>query len=193
MSVAIRRAGVTEAARLGRFGAELFRDAYGPTHPEPALSRYLAESFAPDDVARRLADPARVFLVAETDEGEWCGYVELRAGSPDDARVCLARPLPGARALEIVRFYVSPSYQGRGVAQALMQASQGIGAEGGHDVLWLQAWQEAAQALRFYRKMGFEPFGTAVFPFGDREDQDVLLARPAVIEHQVPSKAAGPC
>lgn len=174
----IRRAQPHEAVRLGALGADLFRVSYGPTHPEPQLSVYLRESFAPDVMTARFADPGRTFLVAETVEGEWCGYVELHPGAPDPARVTLERPLPGTQPIEIVRFYVAPSHQGRGVAQALMAASDELAAQGGFDTIWLQAWQEAAQANRFYAKAGFERYGTAIFPFGDRIDQDYLLVRP---------------
>jgi ribosomal protein S18 acetylase RimI-like enzyme len=174
----IRRAEVSEAVRLGAFAADLFREAYGPTHPEPALSRYLADSFAPEEMERRLKDPRRTFFVAETDAGEWCGYVELCAGEPDRERVRVERPLPGSRPVEIVRFYVAKGQQGRGVAQALMASCEGAAAAGRFDVIWLQAWEEAAQALRFYEKSGFDRHGTAVFPFGDRIDHDVLLAKP---------------
>ena len=178
LPVAIRRAGPEEAARLGAFAAELFRVAYGPTHPEPDLGVYLAHSFSPDEMRRRLEDPAHVVLVVVDAHDEWLGYAELRVGGPDAERVQLARPLPEAKALEIVRFYVAPSQQGRGVAQRLMQACDDIALERGADVLWLQAWQEAAQALRFYEKAGLERYGTAVFPFGARVDRDFLLARP---------------
>lgn len=166
-----------EGGRLAALAAELFRDAYGPTHPEPTLGEYLQHSFAPHEVERRLADPRRTVLVVETADGEWCGYAELCVGAPTDEGVRLARPLPGRAALEIVRFYVAPGQQGRGVAQTLMQACEDVAVASGRDVLWLQAWQRAAQALRFYAKVGFEPCGTAIFRFGERLDDDYLLAK----------------
>ena len=152
--------------------------AYGPTHPEPTLSRYLTECFAPEPMRQRLADAARTFVVAETESGDWLGYAELGRGACDPGRVTLTRSLPGTTALEVVRFYVAPAHHGRGVAQSLMRACEAVAWESGCDVLWLQAWQEAAQALRFYEKAGFAPHGTAVFQFGERVDQDYLLAKP---------------
>lgn len=177
MSLSIRRVAAAEAARLGAFAARTFREAYGPTHPEPTLSAYVAECFAADAVGRRLVDPARTVLVAEDEAGEWLGYAELRVGVPDDARVTPDRPLPSARALEIARFYVASSHHGRGIAQALMRGCEALASEAGADFVWLQAWQEAAQALRFYAKEGFAVYGTAVFQFGDRVDHDFLLVK----------------
>ena len=177
MSFAIRRASPAEAARLGAFAADLFREAYEPTHPEPTLSAYLAQCFAPDAVGPRLADPTRAFPVVESSDGEWLAYAELRFGPPDGGGVVLERALPAGRALEIVRFYVAARYHGQGIAQALMRTCEDLGADAGCVILWLQAWQEAAQALRFYRKEGFEVAGTALFPFGDRVDHDYLLVK----------------
>ena len=178
MPPSIRPAVPHDAARLAAFGAALFRQAYGPTHPEPTLGRYLAQSFDASLVARKVADPGTAFLVAEDDAGHWAGYAELHAGAPEVEGSVLAAPLPGVRPLEIVRFYVERAWHGRGVAHALMDACVEAARAGGADVLWLQAWQEAAQALRFYHKAGFTTVGTAVFRFGERLDADFLLARP---------------
>lgn len=174
----VRRANSEDAARLGSFAADLFRDAYGPTHPEPTLSQYLSASFSTDALRARVADSTRTFLLAENESADWLGYAELRVGLPDLKRVTIARALPTERALEIVRFYVAPSHHGQGVAQALMRAAEHLAVESGAGVLWLQAWQEAAQALRFYEKVGFEIYGTAIFEFGERVDHDYLLAKP---------------
>jgi GNAT superfamily N-acetyltransferase len=178
--IATRRATPNEAPRLGAFATELFRTAYGPTHPEPTLGRYLVECFGAEAMRRRLADQDRTFLVAETEAGDWLGYAELARGACDPALVTLTRPLPGTAPLEIVRFYVVPEQHGRGVAQSLMRACEAVARESGCDVLWLEAWQEAAQALRFSEKQGCARYGTAVFRFGEQLDHDYLLARPIV-------------
>jgi len=44
-SFTIRRATVDDAEKMAALGARLFAQAYGETHPEPELSRYLARSF----------------------------------------------------------------------------------------------------------------------------------------------------
>lgn len=198
MTFRVRRVAPEEAARLGALAGELFRETYGPTHPEPTLSAYVAECFAPDAVRRRLADEALTVLVVESDEGEWLGYAELRVGTPDGARATPDRPLPSSRGLEIARFYVVPRHHGQGVAQALMRSCEALASEAGHELLWLQAWQEAAQALRFYAKEGFARYGTAVFQFGDRLDHDFLLVKvlrgpgPVGSAHLAQRRSGGP-
>lgn len=167
-----------DAPRLAAFAAALFRQAYEPTHPEPTLSAYLANAFAESRVAQSVADRASTTLLVESADGSWLGYAALREGGPREDAATLDVPLPGAAPLEIVRFYVDAAWQGRGVAQALMQACEEEARARGCDVLWLQAWQQAPQALRFYAKAGFAVHGSTTFRFGERTDSDFILARP---------------
>jgi len=174
----IRPARQTEAAAVAALGARLFREAYGPTHPEPTLSSYLAEAFGLERVRRILADPDATWLVVESAPDEYVGYAHLRVAAPDAPTTVLARALPVTRPLEIVRFYIDGRHHGHGLAAALMKACEAEARRRGADVLWLQAWQEAGRALRFYEKACVERIGTPIFPFGELEDHDFVLARP---------------
>ena len=179
MAWTIRPAGPADARGVAEVGARLFREAYGATHPEPALSVYLADCFALARIERLLGDREATVLVAESaDSAELVGYAHLRVAAPDAPSTVLTRALPGRRPMEIVRFYVAGHLHGRGLASALMAACDAEARRRDADVLWLQAWQEAGRALAFYGKAGFERFGTAIFRFGSREDRDFVLARP---------------
>jgi len=177
MTWSIRTAESGEAPQLAAFAATLFRQAYEITHPEPTLSEYLASSFAIPSMARTLADPASTVLVIVSPEGSWIAYAELHQGAPTVPTTVLTRALPGAAPMEIVRFYVDQAWHGQGIAQALMRACEERARTSACDALWLQAWQQAHRALGFYRKAGFEVYGTAVFNFGERADGDFILAR----------------
>jgi len=177
MTWSIRAAEPGEAPQLASFAAMLFRQAYEVTHPEPTLSEYLASSFAIPSMARTLEDPESTVLLIVANGGSWIGYAELHQGAPTVPTTVLTRALPGAAPMEIVRFYVDQAWHGHGVAQALMRACEERVRMSACDALWLQAWQQAAQALRFYKKEGFDVYGTAVFTFGERADGDFILAR----------------
>lgn len=177
MSWSIRAAEPSEAPQLATFAAMLFRQTYEITHPEPTLSEYLANSFAFARFARTLDDPASTILIVVATNGSWVGYAELHQGPPTAPTTVLTRALPGTTPIEIVRFYVDHEWHGQGVAQALMRACEERARMRACDALWLQAWQQAPRALRFYRKTGFEVYGTAVFTFGERDDGDFILAR----------------
>ena len=175
-ALCIRAAEPGDAEQLADLGAKLFRQAYGVTHPEPTLSEYVASSFAIARVAQTLDDPGSTILVVSTNSS-LIGYAELHEGPPTASTTVLARQLPGAAPMEIVRFYVDQRWHGHGVAHDLMRASEERARVRSCDALWLQAWTRADRALRFYRKAGFDVYGTAVFNFGARADSDLILAR----------------
>jgi ribosomal protein S18 acetylase RimI-like enzyme len=170
----VRRALPGEAAKLSALAAELFRQGYGETHPEPEHSRYVARTFSTQVFERDLTDPRTTVLVAEEGPtGALIGYAVLRDGSPSGNQLTAKE----GQAVEILRFYVDEKWHGAGVAQALMTACVLEATTRGRDVIWLQAWQQAARALAFYRKMGFAVVGTTKFAFGERLDDDFLLVR----------------
>src|SRR5687767_15875797 len=144
-----------DAARVAELAARLFTQAYGPTHPEPELSRYLVRSFDVQTVAEQLRDPTVRILIVEDLEGTALGYAHIREtiGPPPHG-------VTGTRPAEIVRFYVDAEWQGTGMAQALMAACERETRAMGAEVLWLSVWQEALRPQAFYRRAGFEIVGT---------------------------------
>lgn len=151
----------------------LFVQAYGATHPEPELSRYLARSFSSEFFAEQIAGPDSAVLLALTESGASCAYAHLRLTTGP-----LPADVQSDRAVEIVRFYVDSVWHGRGIAQKLMAACERLAKEWGADLLWLGVWQLAARPIAFYRRAGFEIVGTTTFLFGERRDADFVMARP---------------
>lgn len=161
---------------LADLGARLFVQAYGPTHPEPELTRYLARSFDENALSHGLSEPSVCALVVESPAGEPIGYAWLRRG--DDAALTeLPAWARARRPLGIGRFYVEQSWHGRGVAQALMAACVDEARRRGAGVLWLAVWQEAQRPQRFYARMGFRVVEATTFRFGARIDHDDVMLR----------------
>jgi ribosomal protein S18 acetylase RimI-like enzyme len=167
----IRRASTADAAALAHLGARLFTETYGPTHPEPELSRYLARSFALKDVRDAIASDDVTMLVAEDPERGPIGYAYLRTSPEPPSGV------EGRRVFEIVRFYVDGAFQGRGVGAALMEECFHDARRRGADVVWLQVWKEAPWAVGFYERMGFVVVGSAAFYFGEQIGDDHVMSR----------------
>ena len=170
---AIRRCTPADAETVATLGARLFTQAYGATHPEPELGRYLARSFNTELFARELADPRVRVLIIEATDRTPLGYAHMRAttGAPPGDVV-------GDHPVEIIRFYVDAQWHGRGLAQALMAACESEARAMGADVLWLDVWQEAPRPRAFYHRAGFRIVGTTTFAFGERQDADYVMARP---------------
>ncbi|HEX9248102.1 MAG TPA: hypothetical protein VF856_01310, partial [Gemmatimonadaceae bacterium] len=62
-SFTIRRCTLDDAERMASLGARLFAQAYGETHPEPELSRYLARSFSVEGLRDAMADDGVTMLM----------------------------------------------------------------------------------------------------------------------------------
>ena len=70
----IRRCTVDDADAIASLAARLFAEAYGPTHPEPELSRYLARSFPVEGIREVIADDGVTMLVTEDSAGSAIAY-----------------------------------------------------------------------------------------------------------------------
>lgn len=167
----IRRARTGEAAGLSAFMAHTFLQAYGDCAARDELESYLGSRFAPSLQAQELADPNLLTFTAGG-PGVYAGYAQLGlADAAPDGVDCLP-------ALQLRRFYVDRAFHGEGIAAELMHqiriAARVRGARG----LWLQVWQQAAQAVRFYRKQGFAIVGLAEFPVGERRLTDWVMCAP---------------
>jgi ribosomal protein S18 acetylase RimI-like enzyme len=169
---AIRRCATNDAPALAALGAKLFAETYGPTHPEPELSRYLARAFSVAGVHDAISDDDVSMFMVEDSVGVPVAYAYLRSRSEPPSGV------DGRRPFEIVRFYVDSACQGQGVGGALMDACFADAGKRGADVIWLQVWKEAPWAVGFYQRMGFSVVGSAPFYFGDQVGDDHIMSRP---------------
>ena len=167
----IRRCTPPDAPALASLGARLFTESYGPTHPEPELSRYLARSFSVEGVREAISDADVSMFMVEDSSGVPIAYAYMRA-SPE-----LPAGVDGRDVFEIVRFYVDGATQGRGVGAALMSSCFDDAKERGADVIWLQVWKEAPWAVGFYHRMGFSVVGSAPFYFGEQIGDDHIMSR----------------
>lgn len=167
----IRRCTRDDARTIASLGARLFAQAYGPTHPEPELSRYLAHAYSVEIIADAIEHEGSSVFVVENPDGAPIGY----------AHQCATDEIPAgvnaSSAVEIVRFYVDSASQGRGVGAALMNHCCKVAKQAGADLVWLQVWSQAPWAIGFYRRMGFEVVGGKPFYFGERVDEDHVMAR----------------
>jgi len=155
---------------LAEFGARTFRDAFEADNSPEDMSLYLASSYGPQLQAAELRHPGIATLLAEC-ESRLAGYAQLREGPAPDC-------IRDSRPLELWRFYVERTWQGRGVAQTLMAATIQAAATSGAGTVWLSVWERNQKAQAFYRKCGFEDRGEKEFILGNATQTDRVMARP---------------
>ena len=168
---AIRRCTRDDVVTIASLGARLFVQAYGPTHPEPDRSRYLAKAYSVDVIADAIEGQGSSVFVVEDSSGAPIGYAHMSSAGEVPPGV------DGRRAFEIVRFYVDGAHQGRGVGASLMNHCCDVARHTGGDVIWLQTWSQATWAIGFYLRIGFKIVGRKPFYFGERVDEDHVMSR----------------
>lgn len=171
--ITVRRGEAADAAELAELAATTFRETFAAANTPEDLALHLAQSYGPAQQATELADPGILTLIA-IEGRQMTGF----------AQVCRSEPPPCVAtdgAMELWRLYVSQSWHGRGVAQALMQAVVDAARAHGATSLWLGVWEHNPRAQAFYRKAGFADVGSKVFAVGtdDQTDRVMLKVLPA--------------
>jgi len=169
LDVLIRRASSDDAVLLAEIGARTFYETFAKDNTPEDMEAYLESSFNVALQAEELADPESTFLIAEVG-GVPAGYAKLHSGEP-------LKEIEDAKAVELVRLYVSREWLGRGVGEALMRACLDEAREAGHATIWLGVWEKNARAQAFYRKWKFREVGEHPFPLGSDIQRDILMER----------------
>ena len=138
MTTLVRPATIADAPRLSQLGANTFRETFEGENTPDDMASYVAEAFTPDRQAAEISDAFGVVLIAERPDApeaeKLVGYAHLVSG--------LAPPaVQGLAPMELKRLYVTRSWHGKGVAQALMGAALDAARARGAKTLWLGVWE----------------------------------------------------
>lgn len=161
-----------DALCLGVLATQVFLDTYATEGIRPDLAREVLADYSPEAFARRLADPATAFLLAER-RGHLVGFAEVTADRPCPAG---KQPAPAADT-QLVRLYVQRPFQGRGIGRELLRRAEGVAADAGAGGLWLAAWSGNHGALGFYGRLGYEAVGRADHVVEDRVYSTEVLVK----------------
>ena len=165
----IRGATVADVEALTVFGARTFFESFAADNTPEDMEKHLAAAWRPELQRAEILDP-KIDTILALSKGELAGFAMLRDREAPPEGVAAIKPV------ELWRFYVDKSWQGRGLARALMTAAEDRARARGGRELWLGVWERNARAQAFYRKCGFEAVGKKVFVVGsDPQRDDVML------------------
>ncbi len=171
MKVRIRIASVSDSEIVAGIGRMTFYETWKSVNTEEDLQLYMSSSFDPVKIKEEIINSAvSSFLLAYVDE-ELAGYAKLRNDRTYEQ-------LAGTRSLELERIYVLKKYQDHKVGKALMDESIRLARNGKYVWLWLGVNEENLMAINFYKRYGFEVFGTKKFILGTAIDEDFLMKKP---------------
>ena len=155
----IRRAVTADARSLAALGARTFEETFGPANRREDIDTYLSQTYGERQQKSELDNPRMITLVAE-EEGSLIAFAQMRADE---------------KGIEIARFYVDRRWQGRGIAQSLMQAVIEEARARRAELLWLGVWERNERAIAFYRKCGFRDTGSQPFILGSDLQTDRVM------------------
>jgi ribosomal protein S18 acetylase RimI-like enzyme len=168
--IVVRRAVEDDAPGLASFAERTFRETFEADNTPEDMDAYCRAAFSLDAQRQCLTDITIDTLIVEDERPALMAYAQLRPGAPSGVQ--------GPSPLEIWRFYVERTHQGRGIAQRMMSAVVEVAVSRGAQTLWLGVWERNHRAQAFYRKMGFIDVGSHTFVLGADVQTDRLMARP---------------
>lgn len=167
----LRPATPTDILALGTLGRDSFVAKFGHLYEAADLDPFLVATYGEAAIASELANPTRLYHLAETAEGMLAGYCKLSlvCGWPQHAR--------GERTIELKQLYTDPALTGRGIGAALMDWVLAEARTRGRDEIQLSVWSENPGAQAFYERYGFAKVADVTFHVGSHVDHEFLFAR----------------
>ncbi|KFF25816.1 GNAT family N-acetyltransferase [Chryseobacterium vrystaatense] len=169
-SIIINTASTEDFETIQSLGRQTFSETFAESNSEEAMKTYLEESFNTEKVKSELNNPDSHFFIA-WEEDNPVGYLKLNSGAAQ------TELKDDDTSLEIERIYVKKSHHGQKVGQLLYDQALESAQSFGKNYLWLGVWEKNLRALNFYRKNGFEEFGTHTFRLGDDDQTDLMMKK----------------
>ena len=166
----LRAATEADIPALSQLATDSFIAKFGHLYSADNLNAFLAESLSEPAIAVELANPERVYRLAER-AGALVGYckIALTCGFPEHAR--------GQRVMELKQLYTAADATGGGIGKALMDWAMDQFAAHGADEVQISVYAYNDGAHRFYRRYGFDKVADITFRVGDHIDPEFLFAR----------------
>jgi diamine N-acetyltransferase len=163
--VNLRPAICADVPALARLGIGSFVAKFG----EMYQPQDLGEAFSEEAIAAELANPERLYRLAELD-GKLAGYCKLSliCGWPEFTR--------GSKVIELKQLYTDPDLTGRGIGAALMDWALGEARLRAADEIQLSVWSGNFGAQKFYMRYGASKMADITFRVGEQIDDEFLFA-----------------
>ncbi len=166
----LRGATAADIPALARLAIDSFVGKFGDMYTPEDLAAFLAESYSHSTIAAELANPDRLYRLAER-EGQLLAYCKLglNCSFPDYAR--------GSNVLELKQLYALSQATGMGIGGALMDWAMDEFAARGADEVQISVFSGNEGAQRFYQRYGFEKVADVTFRVGTQLDAEFLFAK----------------
>jgi len=152
---------------LRTISEQTFIAAFEKDNDPSDFKDYIEKAFSKETISKELLNPDCNFFFVHNDR-EIVAYFKLNVGTAQtDVKL--------KDSLELERIYVLSQFQGLGLGKQILDYIKGLSIERGKRMLWLGVWEENKRAINFYKRQGFQKFGTHPYFIGSDEQTDWLM------------------
>lgn len=144
-----------------------FIDTYAHLNTAENVTLHIEAAYSRDKLLEELSHPHIAFFFFLRDK-ELVGYTKLCWEEVQTEQM-------KKESMEIERIYVNLVNQGQGIGRIMVDHSKDFALKKNKLHLWLGVWEKNPEAIGFYKKVGFNPFGHHTFTVGGDMQQDILM------------------
>lgn len=168
-TVTIQKLTLADAETLLALSKTTFFHFFAHLNKPEDMEAYATVAFTSQKIQSELSNPNSHFFFAILD-GEITGYLKLNYSV---AQTELQDP----DAVEIERIYVLAEHHGKKIGHEFIDFTLKEAADKNLQYVWLGVWEHNHNALAFYKKHGFEVFGSHEFMLGSDKQTDLLMKK----------------
>jgi diamine N-acetyltransferase len=165
----ITTANINDTAILADLSVITFWESVGAYNKQEDMQKYTKEQMNAEKIMSEINDASCLFFLAHYDNCV-AGYAKVST-----RKIPIA--LKDNNPIEIERIYVLRKYHNKKIGAALMQHCLDHATSKMRDPVWLGVWERNERAIDFYKKWGFELFGSHIFRLGDDDQNDLLMKK----------------
>jgi len=166
-NLTIQRATEADLEELQSISMRTFCQAFEKFNTTEDMELYLTKCLSIEQLHAEMNMPGSEFYLGRMGD-ETVAYLKLNHHNSKHDEM-------DPKGLEIERIYVEETYLGKGIGPELFSFVLELAEQENATHLWLGVWEHNPRAIRFYEKLGFEPFGTQQFILGKDIQTDILM------------------
>ena len=169
-SILIRQAKLSDVNLIVELGIQTQEETFLKDNKREVMDSFLAQTFTKEIISNEIRDQNASYFITENN-GNAIGYFKLRRNN------FVENTLAGENAIELQRIYLLASEKGKGLGKLQIAKSIEIAQKEGYTIMWLGVWEKNLNAIKFYKKMGFEIFSKHSFDFGGDPQNDFMMRK----------------
>jgi len=167
LNMEIIKAQASDVDNLLKLSWRTFYESFNHLNTPGNMEFYMRKAFTSDKLLSELLNPFSEFYLVK--EGvDLIGYLKVNKCSAQS-------DIHDDHSLEIERIYIDQPYQGKGLGAKLLDFAKARAKELELEYVWLGVWEVNSDAIRFYKRHGFDIFSSHPFVFGDEVQTDLLM------------------